>query len=440
MSTTSPRIDQDNTSILHPLSCPLPIVSKLSNYNKYTPARISHTFSGQIAALPIEIASQVDEDSVHATRPRPLERQDHRAGCASCQRECEKCGLVASGIIIVIGSLIAAGCLYPQIGGYYSLAVGGGGLIVGLLLIAIGLYRSCKIPAQATSNLSQTPSIESEKIDEERSLARISHTFSEQIAALHSDINLPENLPKDIPPELDISGTKWFANYHLQDYMLYLATRFPNITIPFYFELPTIDLMMQNISEYVPSGMDNSHLNIPIYLYITNHWTLVYIDRTERTVEYYDSKKNYGNHSKIVKALTAIAEKLSKKEPNKLPYKFVRKINKVLQPDSYQCGPWVLYCLECRLLDPEFDFNQLDTKESQDIIKKYRTKVMLKLIEMNRVRRQALKEERIRYREYYKDNAQGDRMHKCDLKTTPEVERWKQILNGQSLIPGSQKA
>jgi hypothetical protein len=56
-------------------------------------ARISHTFSGQIAALSIEIASQVGEDSVRATRPRPLERQDHRAECASCQRKCEKSGL-----------------------------------------------------------------------------------------------------------------------------------------------------------------------------------------------------------------------------------------------------------------------------------------------------------------------------------------------------------
>jgi hypothetical protein len=61
--------------------------------------RISHTFSGQIAALPIEIASQVGEDSVHATRPRPLERQDHRAGCASCQRKCEKCGLNLVGTV-----------------------------------------------------------------------------------------------------------------------------------------------------------------------------------------------------------------------------------------------------------------------------------------------------------------------------------------------------
>jgi hypothetical protein len=40
----------------------------------------------------------VGEDSVHATRPRPLERQDHRAGCASCQRKCEKSGLVLQHI------------------------------------------------------------------------------------------------------------------------------------------------------------------------------------------------------------------------------------------------------------------------------------------------------------------------------------------------------
>jgi hypothetical protein len=66
-----------------------------SNYSPFTTrlTRISHTFSEQIAALPIEIASQVGEDSVHATRPRPLERQDHRAECASCQRKCKKCGL-----------------------------------------------------------------------------------------------------------------------------------------------------------------------------------------------------------------------------------------------------------------------------------------------------------------------------------------------------------
>jgi tRNA A37 methylthiotransferase MiaB len=56
-------------------------------------ARISHTFSGQIAALLTEIAVQMGEDSVRATRPHPSEQQDRHAECASCQRKCEKSGL-----------------------------------------------------------------------------------------------------------------------------------------------------------------------------------------------------------------------------------------------------------------------------------------------------------------------------------------------------------
>jgi hypothetical protein len=58
-------------------------------------ARISHTFSKQIAALLTEIAVQMGEDSVRATRPHPSEQQDRHAECASCQRKCEKSGLVS---------------------------------------------------------------------------------------------------------------------------------------------------------------------------------------------------------------------------------------------------------------------------------------------------------------------------------------------------------
>jgi exodeoxyribonuclease V beta subunit len=80
-------------------SCLLKSYSSLVSAEEYeigpTLARSSHTFSGQIAALPIEIASQVGEAVLHEHCPCPLERQDHRAGCASCQRKCEKCGLAA---------------------------------------------------------------------------------------------------------------------------------------------------------------------------------------------------------------------------------------------------------------------------------------------------------------------------------------------------------
>jgi hypothetical protein len=64
---------------------------------------ISHTFSEQIAALLTEIAVQMGEDSVQATRPHPSEQQDRHAECASCQRKREKSGLrVAASALKVI--------------------------------------------------------------------------------------------------------------------------------------------------------------------------------------------------------------------------------------------------------------------------------------------------------------------------------------------------
>jgi hypothetical protein len=58
-------------------------------------AHISHTFSEQIAALPIEIASQMSEAVLHEHCPRPFERQSQSAERRSVQRKCEKCGPAA---------------------------------------------------------------------------------------------------------------------------------------------------------------------------------------------------------------------------------------------------------------------------------------------------------------------------------------------------------
>jgi hypothetical protein len=84
-------------------------------------ARISHTFSDSSHTLPIEIASQVGEDSVHATRPRPLERQSQSAECASCQRKYEKCGLVAIArkMLVICYHMISSRKSYYDLGTDY---------------------------------------------------------------------------------------------------------------------------------------------------------------------------------------------------------------------------------------------------------------------------------------------------------------------------------
>lgn len=101
-----------------------------------------------------------------------------------------------------------------------------------------------------------------------------------------------------------------------------------------------------------------------------NHWTLVLVDRAKGTIEYYDSKCNYTDKYRdaegktyqrdIDKHFQEFAKTLGAKEDR--PYTFERKIAKELQPDSDNCGPWVLYFLENRLATPNVDFNTLGTR------------------------------------------------------------------------------
>jgi len=110
-----------------------------------------------------------------------------------------------------------------------------------------------------------------------------------------------------------------------------------------------------------------------------NHWTLVVVDRVKRSIEYYDSKMNYGENpgpSGIVSNFEKLAKELAEKDPGKSPYRFERKIEKKLQPDRYQCGPWILYFLEERLKNPEVNFNRLKITFAQKMIAEYRIKVM----------------------------------------------------------------
>jgi hypothetical protein len=68
-------------------------------------ARIPHTFSEQIAALPIEIASQVGEAVLHEHCPHPSEQQSQSAERRSVQKKCEESGLeetIKTGVYQII--------------------------------------------------------------------------------------------------------------------------------------------------------------------------------------------------------------------------------------------------------------------------------------------------------------------------------------------------
>lgn len=220
--------------------------------------------------------------------------------------------------------------------------------------------------------------------------------FLEGLPEPDSDAEKPQTC-ETIPKALDIRGKQWLTNQHICSYMNYLSINHPKLFVPFpsayaiKLNSPMQVLIDSAILEdgHFEEGKACTHvgdecsgktiLAYPLHIH-DNHWTLVLLDREARTLEYYDSKQSYGNHSEVVAHLQKLAQTLSGKDPGAAPYTFVKKINKVLQPDSYQCGPWVLYFLEKRLENPEIDFNELNGKKSQAMIADFRLNVMKEII------------------------------------------------------------
>lgn len=340
--------------------------------------------------------------------------------------------LIALGIITLLSCIVTSICLYTQIGNW-SLLIGSGGLIVGLALVAIG--RCCN------STISSQPHT-GEKFP---SRVPLSLVDLEEIRG--QEKSLPHQ-PLDPFPALGWNSNKplskmWFSRNEFMYYTAYLSMQFSNIPTIGVEELSqrcdvSINGLREYIFDYLPSKFTNfNNLDIPVDLLVSNnHWTLVYIDRQRRTVEYYDSKEKYGNHDEIVHKLTSIAEELSKQESNQPPYQFICKINRVLQPDIYQCGPWMLYFLENRLINPDFDFNTLNIDEAQNIIKAYREKVILQIYEMLRTLIAIQQQEDENYLQYYKEKELAKEMLAQDYAQILLRDRWKQILNSQPLIPG----
>lgn len=118
-------------------------------------------------------------------------------------------------------------------------------------------------------------------------------------------------------------------------------------------------------------------LAYPIYL--RDHWALLVIDRTKRTVEYYDSGID---NQRAVTYLKELAEALSKFDyPGMQRYKFQSKVGHV-QRDTKLCGPWMLYFLEERLNNREEALRTLNANTCQLMIREYRKQVLQKLSQL----------------------------------------------------------
>lgn len=201
------------------------------------------------------------------------------------------------------------------------------------------------------------------------------------------------NIPEFIPLGADIRDETWLDASHIEGYSKFLALEHSDLFIPLPFAYTTdlVKAFYQKIDVAIFQSIDSQEIDLSKKMFLAyplkisdNHWTLIFIDRIKRTIEFYDSKKNYGNHEEVIKYLEKFTNDFSIKDPGEKSYTFIRKINTKLQPDSYQCGIWTLYFLENRLKNPDIDFNKMDIKAAQKIIANYRKKVMIKLIDIQK--------------------------------------------------------
>ena len=112
--------------------------------------------------------------------------------------------------------------------------------------------------------------------------------------------------------------------------------------------------------------------SIPFYVSNSgNHATLVFVDLKKKTLEFYDSKFDYGNHDEINQTLTNLAREMG------LTYQ--KKVNYPIQKDCNNCVFWSYYFVKRRLENPDFDPNTIENPS--ELIQQIRLEfILLKIL------------------------------------------------------------
>lgn len=173
----------------------------------------------------------------------------------------------------------------------------------------------------------------------------------------------------------DCRATEWLWNHQISRYYTDLQQQYPNILERHYPTYTTPQALRNFVSMQVENQVQTgSRKGIPILMSVSgNHWVMVYIDHQRKTVEYFDSKSTYGDQSLVQTGLQETANFLGVYLGG--AYQVIRKVNRSLQPDGYQCGVWAMYFLKQRVENPHLNFDTLDHTQMQSVIRKFREDV-----------------------------------------------------------------
>lgn len=237
----------------------------------------------------------------------------------------------------------------------------------------------------------------------------------------------------------DLSGEEWFNHIHLRLF-----------AVPFLYSQTLIDIpnvgvrdfsgqgdqrIVEQLEKFLlenPSISEKKYVAYPL-LVLGKHFALVFIDCEKRVIEIYDSfVGQFDSCSKIADLLTA-------KDPGKSPYKVKYKIEKPLQSDGYQCGPWVCFFLEQKIKNPDFDFNSLkqifDPAEIGRIMALYRNKITWKILEYQKQYAQWYKTSCENFSKKYANTVKADNNRLAVQRKMGPQELINAVFEGRVLVP-----
>lgn len=173
----------------------------------------------------------------------------------------------------------------------------------------------------------------------------------------------------------DSRETEWLWSNQISSYYTDLQKQYPDILERHYAIYTTPQALRNFVSMHIEDPIETGRRkSIPILMIVSgNHWVLVYIDHQRKTVEYFDSKSTYGNQALVQNSLQETANYLNASVGGS--YQVIRKVNRSLQPDGYQCGVWAMYFLKQRVENPSLNFDTLDHAQMQSVIRKFREDV-----------------------------------------------------------------
>lgn len=246
--------------------------------------------------------------------------------------------------------------------------------------IAIGIYAIGNLCGRVVVCLRKCNSRTTEKTNKQRNKLNQAPPDRRQSQG-HGRVTRPKlKTDVEIPAKFNMAttnGNGWFDSADILTLLWDLESQFPEIYFhpvnPIIENFSKIQKVITEDLDFLNASSENNKKRYSAYpLHVRgDHWTLIFIDRNDQLIEFYDSFVNFGEHNEVINALENLKQALNVKGKS---YSVIPKITKQVQSNGKDCGAWMIYFIEKRLeKGPDFtrELQALNLSKCSTLIENY---------------------------------------------------------------------